>query len=55
MPRLRQITALLLAWNQGDQTALEKLTRWSIRSCTGWPVAIWGASAPATRCKPRHW
>jgi hypothetical protein len=54
-PSTHEVTVLLLAWNQGDQKALARLTPLVYQELRRLARGYLGASAPATRCKPRHW
>lgn len=54
-PTQAQITDLLIAWGDGDQAALERLSRWSMTSCAEWRPSIFAENALITRSNLRHW
>jgi hypothetical protein len=47
------VTQLLLAWRDGDESALDKLTPIVYGSCTGSHAAAWPESASSTRFRRR--
>ena len=54
-PRLPgDLTELLLAWRDGDEDALKRLTPLVLTSSIGWPGSTWPASAMAIPCRPRR-
>ena len=47
----KEITGLLIAWSEGDESALDRLAPLIHRSCTGLHTITWVVSAPVTCCK----
>jgi hypothetical protein len=51
----RQLTELLIAWSDGDQQALDELSRSSTTNCATSRGGTCAASGRATPSRPRRW
>ena len=51
----QDITELLLAWSEGKQDALQRLTPLVYGVFTAWHTTIWRESGLATRCNQQLW